>query len=384
MMNPNSFSILGYLSVLLWLAVPLLWLLRRRFSAPGWLALILAVTSLILATYNSRNHVNRIEVNRAEETVNQLDAAAAKRKAVEKARGGEVADIRFAEDGGEDFIDKAGMDDSDRKYLDSIDDSAEPASKRKKKTRGSSGQESGDLDDMLGGKEVISGVDSDALPREEEKLPPIFMTEAHMASAHRIDGLNLSASRLVVLLGILIFIADYLTRSNSYARAAFPLPLPSTWRNAFTPMPALVHRPNPARRSLEQELTWLTRRGDVFIYFAKEADDLPTKLPRLAKPISPIDLIHVDSDRISNQFIFESLWYGRSCFVVDATDRINELFNYIYMELNKRQSSRAHTKQTVHLVWGVDQALHDDDIADYQNLARSAGFSLFICTETPS
>ena len=113
MMNPNSFSILGYLSVLLWLAVPLLWLLRRRIKTPGWLPLALAVLAFALATSNSRSHVNRIQAEVAEVSPDALMQEAAKRKAVEEAREGEVADIRFAEDGAEDFIDKAGMDDAD-------------------------------------------------------------------------------------------------------------------------------------------------------------------------------------------------------------------------------------------------------------------------------
>lgn len=382
-MNPNSFSILGYLSVLLWIAVPLLWLLRRRFTLPGWLALALAIAALILATLNSRTHVSRIEVEQAEETVNQLDVAAAKRKAVEAARGGEVADIRFAEDGNEDFIDKAGMDDSDRKYLDSIDENAEPGLKGKKKKRGETESETDDLDDALGGKEVISGVESDSLPTEETR-PPIFMTEAHKMTADRIDGLNLNASRIAVLLGILIFIIDYLTRVNSYSRAFFPLPLPAAWRNAFTPIPASLRRPNPPLRSIDQELALLVRRGDVFVYFTKDAAALPSTLPRLGKSGKPIDLIHAESERISDEFIFESLWYGRSCFVVDSIERINQLFGSIYLQLEQRRTSRAHSNFNVHLVWNIDQELHQDDIADFDDLARRTGFSLFICNDTKS
>lgn len=382
-MNPNTFSILGYLSVLLWLAVPVLWLLHRRLSLPGWLALAIAVLSYSLATYNSRTHVNRIEVEQAEETVNQLDAAAAKRKAVEEARGGEVADIRFAEDGNDDFIDKAGMDDADKKYLDSIDESAEPAWKGKKKKRGETEEEGGDLDDELGGKETISGVKSDALPAEDTR-PPILMTESHKITADRLDYLNLNASLFAVLLGFIIFVLDYLTRANSYSRATFPLPLPAAWRNAFTPVPTTFHRPNPPRRSIEEELAWLVRSGDVFICFTKDASSLRSSLPRLGKSVNNIDLIHVDCDRISDELIFESLWYGRCCFVVDSTDRINQIFSSIYSQLEQRHSARAHSKFNVHLIWNIDQALHDDDIAAFESLARPAGFSLFICNETIS
>lgn len=382
-MNPNSFSILGYLSVLLWLAVPVVWFLRRRLTLPCWLALSLAAAAFLLATLNSRFHVNRIEVKQAQQTVNQLDIAASKRKAVEEARGGEVADIRFAEDGNDDFIDEAGMEDADKKYLDSIDESGDPAWKGKKKKRGKTEEDSGDLNDELGGKEAISGVKSDSLPTEE-KQPPIFMSDAHKATANRLDNLNLNASKLAVLLGMLILVVDYLTRANSYPRAFFPLPLPAAWRNAFFPMPASVRRPNPARRIIEQELAWLVRRGDVFIYFTKDATLLPATLPRLGKSGKPIDLLHVDSDRISDELIFESLWYGRSCFVVDSIDRINQLIGSIYLHIEQRHAARACAKQTVHVICNIDKELRDEDIAAFEAHARHTGFSLFISDDTNS
>ncbi len=380
-MNLNTFSILGYLSVLLWLAVPLLWPLRHRFTLPGWLALALAICALGLAKINSSYHVNRIEVEKAEDIVNQLDTAAKKLKIVEEARGGEVADIRFAEDTDHDFIDKAGMDDADRKYVDSLDESKEPAWKGKKKKRGEADAESDNLEDAIGGKEAISGVKSDSLKTEEEKRPPIFMSQAHVTTANHLDKLNLNAARIAVLLGILIFLIDYLSRANSYARAVFPLPLPASLINSFNPFPAVAHRPNPPRRTLPEELAWLAKRGDVFVCLTKNASDLSKSLPRIGKKFAPIDLLHVDSSRISDELIFESLWYGRSCFVVDDLERINTLFGSIYQQLEQRKKARAKSRFNVHLVWNIDQALPQDDIADFEIFARATGFSLFICNE---
>ncbi len=383
-MNPNSFSILGYLSVLAWLAVPLLWLLRRRISAPGWLALALAIFSLVFATINSRTHVNRIEQAPAEEAVNELDAAAAKRKAVEEARGGEVADIRFAEDGADDFIDKAGMDDADRKYLDTIDESAEPAWKKKKKQRGAAEDGEASLDDAIGGKEVISGVESESLPKEDDKRKPIIMSEAHKATADRLDRLNLGISRAAVLLGFILLIVDYLSRANSYDRASFPLPLPASLRNAFSPLPSIIHRPDKPRRALPEELAWIARRGDVFVCFTKDASSLPASLPVFGKLKRPIDLLRVDGDRISDAFVFESLWYGRSCFVVDSVERANTLFVSIFEHLEQRSAARARTERNVHVVWNLDQHLHKDDLAAFEPLAAATGFSLFICPDVCS
>ena len=114
---------------------------------------------------------------------------------------------------------------------------------------------------------------------------------------------------------------------------------------------------------------------------------LPTDLPRFhkfGKLSKPIDVLHVkDNDRISDELIFESLWYGRSCFAVDSIDRINQLFGSIYSQLQQRQASRARSRFNVHIIWNIDQALHEDDIADFEALAGPAGFSLFICKDNP-
>lgn len=377
-MNPNSFSILGYLSVLLWLAVPLLWIARRRLQAPGWSALALAVLSLAFAAINSRSHVSRIQAEVTEASPDALMREAAKRKTVEDARGAEVADIRFAEDGAGDFIDKAGMEDSDRKYLESLDESKDPAWKKQKKSRGDAERESGDLDDMLGGDEPTKPLSTDVLPAEKETRPPIIMSEAHVATAQRINSVNLKISSYAILLGVIILITDYLARANSYARAAFPLPLPAAWRNAFTSLPAVVTRPESPRRTLPEELAHLARRGDAFVCFTKDATALPDSLPTLGKSSRPIDLLRVEGDRISDSFVFESLWYRRSCFVVDSPQRAQSLFAEILRQLELRRSSRARTRRDVHIVWNLDQPPSEKDLATFQRLASATGFSLFI------
>jgi hypothetical protein len=382
MMNPNSFSILGYLSVLLWLAVPLLWLLRRQIKAPGWLALALAVLAFAFATINSRSHVNRIQAEIIEASPDALMQEAAKRKAIEQAREGEVADIRFAEDGAGDFIDKAGMDDADRKYLDSLDESKVPAWKNQKKSRGETDEESDDLEDMLGGEEPAKKLSTEALPDEKDARTPIIMSEAHVATAQRLNSINLSASFYAILLGAVLLITDYLTRANSYARATFPIPLPAAWRNAFTPLPAIVPRPGNPRRTLPEELAHLARRGDAFVLFTKDASALPESLPTLGKSSFPIDLLRVDGNRITPAFAFESLWYRRSCFVVDSPQRAQTLFAEILKQLELRQASRARTRRNVHLVWSLDELPGEKDLATFERLAASTGFSLFHRTDS--
>lgn len=383
MMNPNSFSVLGYLSVLLWLAVPLLWFLRHRLKLPGWSFLALALLAFTLATVNSRTHVSCIQAEVNEASPDAVMQEAAKRKAVEEAREGEVADIRFAEDGTEDFIDKAGMDEADSKYLDSLDESKDPEWKKKKKSRGEAAEEGDDLDDMLGGEEPTKKLSTDTLPEEKAARTPIIMSAAHVATAQRLNSMNLYVSLYAILLGAVLLLTDYLARANSYAQAAFPLPLPAALRNAFTPLPAIVTRPEKPRRDLTQELAHLTRRGDAFILFTKDASALPESLPTLGKSSFPIDLLRVDSDRITPTFAFESLWYRRTCFVVDSPQRAQILFTEILKQLELRQAARARTRRNVHLVWNLSQPPNEKDLANFERLASSTGFSLFHTDSRP-
>lgn len=382
MMNPNSFSIFGYLSVLLWLAVPLLWLLRQRIKAPGWSALAVALLAFSFATINSRSHVSRIQAEVADVSADALMQEAAKRKAVEQAREGEVADIRFAEDSADDFIDKAGMDDADRKYLESLDESKEPAWQKQKKSRGDADEESDDLEDMLGGEEPAEKLSTDALPEEKETREPIIMSEAHVATAQRLNSINLNLSFYAILLGAILLITDYLSRANSYARASCPLPLPAAWRNAFTPLPPVVI-PEKPRRTLTQELAHLARRGDAFVCFTKDPAALPNTLPTLGKSSRPIDLLRVEGDRISDSFIFESLWYRRTCFVVDPS-RAQTLLTEILKQLELRHTSRARAKQNIHLLWNLAQPPSEKDLATFERLASTTGFSLLLCNESHS
>ena len=269
-MNGNTFSLIGYLSVLLWIGVPLLWLLRKRSR---WLcpaALGLALVALVFARINSGTHVNRIEPDRSAQMEGVRATEEKKRKAAEEGRGEQVADVRFAEDGSGDFLDKGGMDESDLKYMDSLDGASEPDWKKRKKNRSEAGDEDGSLDAMVGGKEAIDGVKTEALEEKQEK-PPIVMSDADMAMAHRLDGLNLTVITVLILLAVLMLAFDYLGRANVYADAVLPLPLPSAWPDAIRPMQSLVMRPEPARRDMVGELAWLAKRGDCFVYLTDDA-----------------------------------------------------------------------------------------------------------------
>ena len=176
-----------------------------------------------------------------------------------------------------------------------------------------------------------------------------------------------------------MLLVDYLGRANVYADAIMPLPLPSAWPNAITAMPPVVVRSAPARRDMPGELAWLAKRGDCFVYLTDDAmavAAVPASLPRVGKAWRPVDVLRVDGERISDDFLFEALWYGRSCFVVDSPERAVRMFGRFLELLEERKKVRARVSQTVHVVWDLKRPLSERELDSFSRLAKATGFSL--------
>ena len=111
-----------------------MWLIYLMKPAHFWgtVALVLIVVSFVCARINSKSYVNRIQPDRSEELVKQAALEEAKQQALLDSRGDEVSKIRFAEDGSNDFLDRAGMDDADLKYFESQGGFGEPGWKKEK------------------------------------------------------------------------------------------------------------------------------------------------------------------------------------------------------------------------------------------------------------
>ena len=382
-MNPSIFSFWGYLSVVLWLAVPALWVLHHVRRPRRWLchyAVIVAVLALFFAKINSVTYVNRIQIDRSEEIAAAQARQEAARRAAEESRAGEVAHVRFAEDDASDYLDEAGMDEADLKYMASFDE--EPEWKKEKKTRSTTRETDDSLEAALDTTtEEQTGVDASDV--EAEAGEPIMMPEKRQILANRLDGLNLKLTRLLVLLGVGVVVADYLRRANCYEDAYLPLPLPSRWVNGMAPMPATRSLPQTPRREMSEELAWLVRKGETFVYLtddARDADEIPERLCRLSLlQLRPVDVIHVTDDKpVDSDFVFETLWYGRSSFVVESKDRAWLLVTRILELLQERRACRAHVRQTVHVVWDLSTPPTDDAVAEFERLGEATGVVLVV------
>jgi len=407
--NWNSFGILGYVALAIALATPLVLafaLLRRSSPRMLHLAVILAAVALACLEFNSAFHVDRLEPDRAAEVAAQEAAAEARKQerlaAVEEGRESQVAKIQFAEDAKGDALDRAGLDDTDLEYLDKIEKEAAeektPEWKRQKKTRGSAGSDDESLESRLdSGDDAPAGVDAGEADPEAVRQP-IVVSEAELATAHRVDRLRLSWARLLLLAGLAITGIDWLRRANDYEQAYLPLPLPSRLVDAVRPLPAIVVRSRPPRRPIAEELAWLLRRGDSFVYLAANpaaADDVMKKLAGFESRRRPVQVLRVGpgGEACSDRFIFEALWYGRCSFVVDDPARAERLVKACGRFLEERQATRARAAQTAHVVWDLSAAAASapDPTAFLQmwkqlvqavaGLGQRSGFSVFLCRD---
>ena len=386
-MNSDYFNLAGYISVLLWVMVPILWVAYaiigpRRLLCP--IALMLAIAAFFLAKNNSKNYVNLIQPDRTEEIAAQLAREEASRKALEEAdrrareeSGEGVSDVRFAEDGAGDSLDRAGRNEDDLKYTDSSNQSGTPEWKKERKGRTAGGADDGSVESAIGGGNAIEAANSEFIDGMNEEAP-VVMLEEDLAMAHRLDSLNLKMIRFLMALGLVMVIYDYLKRANMYGKASLPLPLPSAWLNSLTPLPTIVEQSSPA------DLAALAKRGDSFVYLTdnkESASKIPESLPRLSlKRKRRVDVLRADGDMgtIDDDFIFETVWFGHSSFVVDSADRSEQLMERFLELLTKRKETRARVRQSVHVIWDLKTPMPEIQKQKFALLAKTTGFSLFL------
>jgi len=384
--NPEYFSSIGYLGVLLTGGALLLWIcyIVKPLRIASLVALGCVVVAFVCARTNSKTHVNRIQPDRSEELAKRVAQEEARKQALLDNRGDEVAQIRFAEDGANDFLDRAGMDDADLKYFESQGGLGEPEWKKEKKTRSRGGGDES-LESEIGGEGVIGGIQSDEFDADESK-EPIIMSEADLVMANRLDLLNLKLTLILLVVGVGVFLFDYLRRANIDGRASRPLPLPSSLLNALTPIAPLVISKKRCRKSARGELARLVKRGDSFIYLTDDSART-TKLPKLMRRLPFVggkeELITASAE-VDEGFIFETVWYGRSSFVSADPERALTFLNFFQTMLEQRKLSRAKVSQTAHLVWDLQSPMPQKTRADLLKLAVATGFSILILREKAS
>ncbi len=380
-MNWQIFSTIGYLSVALGVGALAVWLIHwfKQHRFLPYIGLAMAIAAVVCARHNSSEYVSRVQTDPSIALAAAAEKQRQKEQAMIDARTDEVDNVQFAEDAQGENLDKAGMDEVDLKYMKAILGEDEPAWKKNKKKRGEAAEDDDSLESKIGAKVKTEGANVAAL--EEEAPPePILLDEASVVLSQKLDFWNLNFSKYLLVVAILILILDYLRRANIYKEALWPVPLPSSWLHAFTPLPVVFHQPKVARRDITQQLSWFTRRGDSWIYFTDrqgEAEDITKSLGKLKKWPYRLDLIQVD-DRIDNEFVMESAWYGRASFICDSEDRGLQLLSHCLSQLKHRRITQARAPQNVHLVWDCAEELSQEAFDAFEQRAAVSGVTLYV------
>ena len=372
--NMDYFSLSGYASVMALVLVFTLWAIHFIFKPQQivcYLAMGMAIMAFSLGKHNSLTYVNKIQPDRSQQKAELEAKIAAEQQAVLDQRGEQVAQIRFAEDAEDEFLDRAGLDDEDLENLDNIREELTPDWKREKKKRSASTE----------GSEG-EGMDTAAI-EESAETEPIVMLEADLMRANHFDYWNLQISKWCMGLGLLIILYDYIRRHNRYESAYFPLKIPSALANLVTPYPSVVDRSSKPRRSVPDELVWLTKRGDPFVYFSsnsantKEVDEALVSF--FGKNKNSLQIIKTGTSAFTDNFAFESWWFGRSSVITESKERSESMIGSFLDLLEGRSSTRARVRQTAHLVWDLDSPIPNEIKNRLEQLAARTGFSLLLC-----
>jgi hypothetical protein len=376
MFNTQIFGLIGYISIGVALLVPLCWLFHWMAKRKKWMvhiALFFAIVAFGLAKYNSLVYVGNIEEDMSEQMAAAAKREADKRRKLEKERESEVAKIRFAEDDAGDFIDKGGMDETDLR-LHGL----------KKKERSEKGSVDNSLTGSINTEEKKDGMKTEDL--EENVEPSAVLKRKDYDLAQLVDGLNLKTIRWLIMLTLCYIFIDYLKRGNKKDQAYFPIPLPSSWFNAFTPLHAPINEAIKRTKPVIKDLRSFAKRNETFLYLSDSnlVDSIPETLPKFMNKKNPMDILPLSykDNPIHEDFIFESLWYARSSFYSDDIDDSKSLLIHFISLMAERKEARAHTIQNVHIIWDFTEPLPENTCKLFSQLGNETGIYLHILTPT--
>ena len=137
-------------------------------------------------------------------------------------------------------------------------------------------------------------------------------------------------------------------------------------------------------RRWKQFLQRAVRKGETFIYFCRKDPSLPSALSRLPSfvPVSwRLEKVTCTAGEFDDEFIFESAWFGRYCFVHIgdgplALGRLDGLADFLEL----RHQTRASAAHTVNVLWDLDSQIPEDTLDRLLPLCRETNFRLIRVT----
>ena len=431
----------GLGSIVLWMLALLLLLayaLRWRRSLVCWTALAVAIGGFMLARVNSHN-VSAIKIDFSE----QLQAAKARAEeeaadqapvvesdmseAARQAKRAEVegGEIHAGPDDPPDFPTIEGATEGtprdsatgDEPVVESPDDDGQAVGAEPRYAYRQEGQVQ-----RTEGKQSEEKVPIDAGTAEETAALSVRTMKMHeVAQANRLDRLNLFFARCTLCLTAGLFVIDYFRRFNTTFGCYLPLPLSGRLVDSLFPKSHTVCV-GRRRRKWKRYLKRVVRKGETFVLFsrkdpwskrgkkgpgtfsAKPGTDRRLVAGRSGKMcLSPfskplrrlpwylplpwrIDKVAcTDGDRhFDDEFLFESVWFGRYCFVVAGDEqRAVDLLDSMAGFLELRRATRASARHTVNVVWDLETDVPDATLDRLLLLCRETNFRLIVARTTP-
>ena len=87
---------------------------------------------------------------------------------------------------------------------------------------------------------------------------------------------------------------------------------------------------------------------------------------------------------MDDDFVFETLWFGRNSFVLSSGDRALAMLGRFNELLTERRKSRAHTLGAVHVVWDTALQIPEAALQQFAALGRATGCTLLLCPKRPA
>jgi len=417
------FGVSGCASIAAWIASAVLLAAGARSRRRGRMylaALLLALTGYAASKINSA----KVDTYRDDpEEIKAILAAKRKEQAAKelpKEREG-AAPVRFAEDGRYDRYDLAGVK-GGKKWVGERDESKdgsddagkddpgeERAGKEGAGKKAADKEGAGTEDDVpdykkrgkqerKGGTKRSEGAVAEGEREGDDKAPPslgplldaveeeiVYLPRADVYLANRLDVVNLNAALAVLLAAAALVLFDYLRRFNSTDAQLLPLPLAALPR----PVPSLVGYLSPTahavciapgdRDGIAARLARAVRRGQTFIYFG-ERDPWPgDALPRLPFGLWGLSKIACsDAEEPGSEFVFESAWFGRYCFVVEGEALSRGMLDGLRRFLSARQATRARARAPVNIAWDHDSPPGRELLDELVFLCRETNFRLLV------
>lgn len=435
------FGVIGMASLLAWivsLGMLINYAWHDRRSEFYVRAFFLAVLGVILASANSC-FVNKIQIDWTEENKQALQKQTELRESEMKRLKDRAADVHFAEDDAYDNLDLAGVKNADQlsKYERAAKGiQATPAYKK-------AGRQNRVINnDSTPGEvpEVERASDEEDRTRAEVKKNVKLLPPAERQQAIRLDVLNLAASRASLLIVMFCLGLDYLRRQSKTFGNVFPLPISGRTIDSWFPKKHSCAILSGQSDIIRQYLINTVRKGETFIYLGN-ADPISENtlsqlhipfrsiwdralkliLPRSVLNVCLSGLVRVgkrvrfpasiqtvmdklrermtkvfyegcldlwpmqkiiyteESPPFSREFVFESTWFGESCFVFVGHKLSLTIIYALQKFLDFRYHPRAVARKTVHVVWDFTDPVPGRIFHDLITLVKEANFRLLIC-----